>query len=238
MRLDVYLITHGVYKSRTRATAAIAAGCVRVNGAVIRKNAFSVPDGAAVECMPDPLPYVSRGGLKLEGALTRFGVSVQGLRCVDVGASTGGFTHVLLERGAQEVTCVDVGHGQLDPALCADPRVTGLEGTDVRTFYPDRPFAFLCMDVSFISVTRLIGDVSRLLLPGAQAVILVKPQFEVGRAQIGKHGIVRSREAAERKVSEIADLFEQSGLAVRGRMVSPIPGGDGNTEYCLLLQKV
>lgn len=236
MRLDAFLTEKAYYKSRARASAAIRSGCVKVNGTVVLKNAFSVEAEDRVECLPDPVPYVSRGGLKLVGALEHFGISVENLQCVDIGSSTGGFTQVLLERGAAHVTCVDVGHGQLAPELRADGRITVCEGTDARTFRPGVLFDFLCMDVSFISVLHLTDTVCSLLKSGGEAVILIKPQFEVGRAFIGKNGIVKSDTVGYRKTEEICDAFRAAGLTPLGLMPSPIRGGNGNTEYCVRLK--
>lgn len=233
MRLDIYLTQKGFYKSRARAAAAIAAGCVQVDGNVVLKNSFTISAGALVECMPDPVPYVSRGGLKLAGALAKFEINVQGCSCLDIGSSTGGFTHVLLERGADHVTCVDVGHDQLDPILVQDSRVTVFEGTDARTFRPGVQYDFICMDVSFISVLALMETVQCLLNPNGQAVILIKPQFELGRSALNKNGIVKSKEAGRRRAEEIVKYFTEMGNFRKGvLMESPIQGGDGNTEYC------
>lgn len=233
MRLDVFLSDHQYYKSRARAVRAIGAGCVRVNGRVITKNSYDVNECDVLECMPDPIPYVSRGGLKLEGALCRFGIDVRGKTCLDIGSSTGGFTHVLLERGAYSVTCVDVGHDQLDPLLKSDPRVVLHEDTDARSFRPPVQYDFICMDVSFISVTQLMDTVYALLKPDGQTVILIKPQFELGHQALNKKGIVKSTDAGRKKADSIATYFcDRYGFRLQGMMESPIKGGDGNTEYC------
>ncbi|MBR5280270.1 MAG: TlyA family RNA methyltransferase [Clostridia bacterium] len=233
MRLDRYLADQGFYKSRERAARAIESGCVKVNDRVILKTSFQVEEDIKIDCSPDPVPYVSRGGLKLLGALERFKLSPDSLCCLDIGASTGGFTHVLLEKGASEVTCVDVGHGQLDPILRADPRVRVYEGTDARTFRPEASYDFICMDVSFISVTQMLETVCALIKPTSNIVILIKPQFELSRSALNKNGIVKNKEMGLRRVQEIISFFcEQGNLKLGGFMESPIQGGDGNIEYC------
>ncbi len=237
MRLDLYLTHHHFYKSRARAVQAIAAGCVKVNDTVILKNAFLVPEDATVVCLPDPVPYVSRGGLKLAGAIRHFQLDVRDLDCLDIGSSTGGFTHVLLENGASHITCVDVGHGQMDPRLARHPQISLFEDTDGRYFRPGKQFDFICMDVSFISVTQLGETVKCLLKPTGQAVILVKPQFELGRKALNKQGIVKSKDACLTCLKEIIQYFtQQIGFQLAGSMESPIRGGDGNIEYCIWLK--
>ncbi len=233
MRLDRYLADKGFYKSRERAARAIEAGCVKVNNTVILKASYTVQEDARIVCSPDPVPYVSRGGLKLLGALNYFKLSTEGLSCLDIGASTGGFTHVLLEKGAQQVTCVDVGHGQLDPMLLSDSRVQVFEGTDARTFRPGVQYDFICMDVSFISVTQMLETVCTLTKPGGNIVILIKPQFELTRSALNKNGIVKNKEMGLRRAKEIVSFFcDQGHLSLGGLMESPIQGGDGNIEYC------
>lgn len=233
MRLDRYLADQGFYKSRERAARAVESGCVQVNDTVILKASYMVPENAKVVCLPDPVPYVSRGGLKLLGALNHFKLSPNGQSCLDIGASTGGFTHVLLEKGASDVTCVDVGHGQLDSTLLQDPRVHVFEGTDARTFRPNVQYDFICMDVSFISVTQMLETVCTLIKPGGNIVILIKPQFELTRSALNKNGIVKNKEIGLRRAKEIVSFFCQQGnLRSGGLMESPIHGGDGNIEYC------
>ncbi len=233
MRIDAYLASHGYYKSRARASGAIAAGCVRVNGKVIMKNSYIVQEDDRVECFPDPIPYVSRGGLKLAGALDFFDISVYGKDCLDIGSSTGGFTHVLLEKGAAHITCVDVGHDQMDPILVSNPCITLYEGTDARLFRPGKQYDFICMDVSFISATQLIDTIGMLLKPDGNVVILIKPQFELDRRALNKNGIVKSKEIGKNRANEVADLYcSVCNFRLRGIMESPIKGGDGNIEYC------
>ncbi|MBR5500452.1 MAG: TlyA family RNA methyltransferase [Clostridia bacterium] len=233
MRLDRYLADNAFYKSRERAARAIESGCVKVNGNVILKPSHSVSPDAQIICSPDPVPYVSRGGLKLLGALNEFKISVEGLSCLDIGSSTGGFTHVLLEKGAADVTCVDVGHDQLDPILRADSRIQVYEGTDARTFRPGIQYDFICMDVSFISVTQMLDTIRTLIKPTGQILILIKPQFELSRSALNKNGIVKNKDFGLRRAKEIVSLFcEQGEFRAGGLIESPIHGGDGNIEYC------
>ena len=240
MRLDVWLTEHGIYKSRTRAAGAVKSGCVSLDGKTIVRPSYELDetDASRLVCLPDPLEYVGRGALKLEYALERFGIDVAGMTCVDLGASTGGFTQVLLKRGAASVTAVDVGHGQLDSTLRDDPRVTTVEGCDARAFTPPegQKFDFLCMDLSFISIRKLRDKVAELLAPGGCAVVLFKPQFEVGRGAVGKGGIVRDAARAQAAMFETTSEYESAGLVLRGQCESPVKGGDGNTEYRLFFR--
>ena len=235
MRLDVFLSDNGFYRSRTRAAGAVKAGCVSIGGRTVFKPSYDLSESEqpVLSCLPDPLDYVGRGALKLDFALEHFGISVEGLECIDVGASTGGFTQVLLRRGAKCVIAVDVGHGQLDKEIASDPRVVDLEGNDVRNCEFEDRFDFLSMDVSFISVTMLAAKTADLVKPGGNAVILFKPQFEVGRKYIGKGGIVRSSEASAAAMDNAVRAFTDAGFSFLGSTVSPITGGDGNTEYLL-----
>lgn len=233
MRLDVFLTERGYYKSRARSARAVSEGCVKVNGSVVTKSSYDVDNGDLIEAAEDPVAYVSRGGLKLEGALNRFGIDVSGRTCVDIGASTGGFTQVLLERGASHVDCVDVGTNQLAPELRSDPRVSSFENTDAREFAPGRVYDFLCMDVSFISVKSLSDTVLRLLAPDGTAVILVKPQFEAGRQALNKKGIVKDIKLAEKALADVISHYISAGFEIRGSIVSPVKGGDGNVEYLI-----
>ncbi|MCB5175267.1 TlyA family RNA methyltransferase [Microvirga lenta] len=233
-RADVVLVERGFFTSRARAQEAIAAGLVTVNGAVIRKASDAVPDEAAITA-EQPHPYVSRGGVKLAAALDAFAIDPDGCICLDVGASTGGFTEVLLGRGAAHVYAVDVGHGQLHPKVAQDPRVTNLEGTDARALTPDlipRAADLLVSDVSFISLKLVLPAAVALLKPRATLAVLVKPQFEAGRDHV-KKGIVRD-EAVHRAVCEDMTAFVASlGFTPLGLVPSPIEGGDGNREFLL-----
>jgi 23S rRNA (cytidine1920-2'-O)/16S rRNA (cytidine1409-2'-O)-methyltransferase len=231
-RADVVLVERGFFSSRARAQAAIAAGLVRVEGVALRKASEAIDEAAAIEAEA-PHPYVSRGGVKLAAALDAFALDPAGLVCLDVGASTGGFTDVLLKRGAARVVAVDVGHGQLAPGLAADPRVVSLEGLDARALAVDEigepPGAIVC-DVSFISQRLVLPAVLKLAARPAWLVSLVKPQFEVGPAEIVK-GRVRSEKALERACDEVAACIAAQEWALIGLMPSPVRGGAGAREF-------
>lgn len=233
-RADVVLVERGFFTSRARAQEAIAAGLVTVNGTVIRKASDPVPEEAVITA-EQPHPYVSRGGVKLAAALDIFQIDPKGLACLDIGASTGGFTEVLLKRGAAHVYAVDVGHGQMHPTIAADPRVTNLEGTDARSLDSGlipQPIDLLVSDVSFISLKLVLPPVIPLLKPHAMLAVLVKPQFEAGRDHV-KKGIVRDA-AVHRAVCEDMTAFVTSlGFEPMGIVPSPIEGGDGNREFLL-----
>jgi 23S rRNA (cytidine1920-2'-O)/16S rRNA (cytidine1409-2'-O)-methyltransferase len=233
-RADVVLVERGFFASRARAQEAIAAGLVTVNGAVIRKASDAVPEEAVITA-EQPHPYVSRGGVKLAAALDAFHIDPKDKICLDVGASTGGFTEVLLTRGAAHVYAVDVGHSQLHPTIVGNARVTNLEGTDARSLNPDlipRAADLLVSDVSFISLKLVLPPVIALLKPRAELAVLVKPQFEAGRDHV-KKGIVRD-EAMHRAVCENLTAFVASlGFTIIGLVPSPIEGGDGNREFLL-----
>jgi 23S rRNA (cytidine1920-2'-O)/16S rRNA (cytidine1409-2'-O)-methyltransferase len=233
-RADVALVERGFYASRARAQEAIAAGLVTADGRPVRKPSDLISAGAAIEA-GQPHPYVSRGGVKLAAALDAFRLDPRGWVCLDVGASTGGFTEVLLQRGAAKVYAVDVGRDQLHPSLRADPRVVSLESTDARALTPDlipEPADALVSDVSFISLKLVLPAAVRLLKPKAILAVLVKPQFEAGPAHVRK-GIVRD-EAVHRAVCEdIAAFVRSLGFEVVGVVPSPIEGGDGNREFLL-----
>jgi len=231
-RLDVALVARGLVPSRERAQEAIAAGMVRVNGQVVSKASRKVGPEDSLEVTGDPIGYVGRGGLKLEGALDAFGISPAGVVCLDVGASTGGFTDCLLRRGARLVYAVDVGRGQLHPALRSDPRVVAMEETDIRTVaHLPEPPALAAVDVSFISLTLVLPHVARLLAPGGQIVALIKPQFEVGPAGVGKGGIVRDPRHHRRAVDRVLGAATALGLLARQVIDSPITGTEGNREF-------
>jgi 23S rRNA (cytidine1920-2'-O)/16S rRNA (cytidine1409-2'-O)-methyltransferase len=233
-RADVVLVERGIFPSRARAQAAIAAGLVRIDGEVLIKASDTVEEGAVIEAEA-PHPYVSRGGVKLAAALDAFALDPAGLACLDVGASTGGFTDVLLRRGAKSVIAVDVGHGQLDPRLATDPRVRSLEGVDARSLTEDlvglRPGAIVC-DVSFISQRLVLPGVLSLAVRPAWLVSLVKPQFEVGPAEIVK-GRVKSEAALVRACADVRASIEALGWTVLGLAPSPIPGGGGAKEFLI-----
>lgn len=239
MRLDAALVERGIFKSRTRAQRAIEEGSITVNGKVITKPSFSVSENDAVLSSGDPLPYVSRGGLKLQGAFDIFKISVKNLNCIDIGASTGGFTEVLLINGADSVCAVDVGHSQLDESLLANPKVKNLEKTDFRNL-PDEyngTFEFACSDVSFISVTLLLPRMYEVIKDGGCAVVLIKPQFESDTKKVGKNGIVRDINARKKAVSKVTACAEVCGFTIKGITDSPVKGGDGNVEYLMYIKK-
>ena len=233
-RADLALVERGFFESRARAQEAIAAGLVTQNGIAVRKASEMIAENAVVSA-ERPHPYVSRGGLKLAAALDAFAFDPAGAICLDLGASTGGFTEVLLLRGAARVYAVDVGHSQLHPKVAADPRVRSLESTDARNLDPGLvpdPIDFLVADVSFISLKLVLPAAVALLKPGAALAVLVKPQFEAGRDRV-KKGIVRD-EAVHRAVCEDMTAFITSlGLTPLGLIASPIEGGDGNREFLL-----
>jgi 23S rRNA (cytidine1920-2'-O)/16S rRNA (cytidine1409-2'-O)-methyltransferase len=233
-RADVVLVERGFFASRARAQEAITAGLVTVNYTPVRKASETVPEGAVIAA-EQPHPYVSRGGVKLAAALDAFGIDPGGQVCLDIGASTGGFTEVLLIRGAAHVYAVDVGHGQLSPKIAGDPRVTNLEGTDARSLTAEiipQPASLLVSDVSFISLKLVLPAAVARLEPRATLAVLVKPQFEAGRDHV-KKGIVRD-EAVHRAVCEDLTAFVTAlGFTPLGLVPSPIEGGDGNREFLL-----
>jgi 23S rRNA (cytidine1920-2'-O)/16S rRNA (cytidine1409-2'-O)-methyltransferase len=238
-RLDQALVARGLAESRARAQALIAAGVVTVDGLAETKPARKVGPAAALALTADPLPYVSRAALKLVHALDVFALDPAGAIALDLGASTGGFAQVLLERGAAEVWAVDVGHGQLAPALRAAPGLHAIEGLNARDLDASHVPApgFITSDLSFISLAKALPPALGLAQPGATLVALIKPQFEVGPAFVGKGGIVRDAAAVARIRAEIRAFLETSGWEVIGEDVSPIQGGDGNTEYLIAARK-
>jgi 23S rRNA (cytidine1920-2'-O)/16S rRNA (cytidine1409-2'-O)-methyltransferase len=238
-RLDQILVERGLADSREKARALILAGSVKVDGQKSDKPGHSFPEGCNV-VVAAPLPYVSRGGFKLAAALEHFGIDVRGTVCLDVGSSTGGFTDCLLQRGAAKVYAVDVGHGQLDWKLRNDPRVIVREGVNARYLQPmdltagDFPehFGLAVCDASFISATLLIPAMVPLLAENGQMVILVKPQFEVGREQVGKGGIVRDPELHRAACDRVTAAVDALGFSA-SIMESPILGAEGNREFLL-----
>ena len=242
LRLDELLVARGLFATRSRARDAIARGTVTVGGAAAAKPGQTVPADAALAVDDPARSYVSRAALKLVAGLDTFKCDPAGKVALDVGASTGGFTQVLLERGAAHVFAVDVGHGQLAPRLAADRRVTAIEGLNARdlasTDLGGASPQFIVCDVSFISLKLALPPALPLAAPGAEGVFLVKPQFEAGRAAIGKGGLLKDPADAERIAREIADwLATQSGWRVLGLLASPIAGSDGNREFLLAGEK-
>jgi 23S rRNA (cytidine1920-2'-O)/16S rRNA (cytidine1409-2'-O)-methyltransferase len=233
-RLDRLLVERGLADSREKAQALIMAGEVLVNGQKATKPGHTVSDDIAIELLARP-PYVSRGGLKLAGALQHFGIDVAGKVCLDIGSSTGGFSDVLLQAGAARVHAVDVGVGQLAWSIRTDPRVVLHEGINARQLSLDRigePVALIVCDVSFISVTLILPAAVPLLQPGGQMVILIKPQFEVGKGQVGKGGIVREPELHEAACRRVTGAVREYGFETE-IMDSPILGAEGNKEFLL-----
>lgn len=234
MRLDLFLFKEGLAESRSRARELIERGLVRVEGRVVNKPSYSVVD-EKVEVL-ESLKYVSRAGEKLEAALDRFGIDVQGKLCLDVGSSTGGFTQCLLERGAGFVYALDVGKNQLHPSLREDERVKLFEETDIRDFKVDILFDFVAVDVSFISLKLVLPRVYRLLKDGGELVALFKPQFEVGKGNT-KKGIVKDRKLVERVKGELIGFANSLGFCFMGSLESPIKGKKGNLEHLLYFVK-
>lgn len=235
-RLDVLLVERGLVPSRARARALILAREVLVDGELALRAAAPVAADATLE-VKTPAPYASRGGEKLAGALARSVVVVEGRQCLDVGASTGGFTDCLLQAGAAHVTAVDVGYGQLVPALRADARVTVRERTNARYLEPlPQPVELVVMDVSFISVTTVLPAVLRSTRPGCDLLVLVKPQFEAGRDQVEHGGVVRDALVHASCVTRVALWAIDQGLRVRGVIRSPLVGPAGNQEFFLWLR--
>ena len=234
MRIDKLLFSRGLAKSRESAQRMIRDGNVLVDGKIITKPSFEAAEECDITLVGETLKYVSRGGLKLERALDAFAIDVNGLDCVDIGASTGGFTDCLLKRGASHVRAVDVGRSQLDKTLERDERVTSFEGVNARYLKPE-DIGGLCdmavCDVSFISLTLIMPAVSELLSEKGCFVALIKPQCEAGRANIGKNGIVKDRNIHAEVIERVIDAAAECGLHCFALTASPILGGDGNREY-------
>lgn len=237
-RLDVYLFEKNFFDSREKARAAVMAGLVSVNGLPAQKPGQAVKEGVQILLKGGP-KFVSRGGLKLEKALESFNIDLSGLLVLDVGASTGGFTDCALQRGARGVYAVDVGYGQLAWKLRCDPRVVLLERTNIKLLEPgalgEQP-DFATIDVSFISLGKVLPNVSRLLKPGAPCVALIKPQFEAGREKVGKKGVVKDPRVHEEVIFSIFKTAENFGWTVLGLNYSPVRGPEGNIEYLIYLK--
>jgi len=239
-RLDVALVDRGLAASRERARALIMAGQVRVDGQVVSKAGASVGEAASIELDVADHPYVSRGGVKLAHALDDFGIDPSGKRALDVGASTGGFTDVLLQRGAAGVIAVDVGRGQLDWKLRTDPRVDVHDGVNARHLTADdvpHPVDLVVIDVSFISLDHILPALLPFLAEGADVVALVKPQFEAGREQVGKHGLVTDPAVHDAVIAKVTAAAEAIGLIRVAMAPSAIRGATGNQEFFLHLRK-
>jgi len=239
-RLDLLLVQRGLVESREKAKRMIMAGLVKVNNHISDKPGHLIPVSSEISLEEPSLPYVSRGGLKLEAALDRFSVEVKGKTLMDVGASTGGFTDCLLQRGAEKVIAVDVGYGQLHWKIRQDPRVVVIEKTNIRYLGPEQikePINGAVIDVSFISLKLVIPPVSHLLLEKAFIVALIKPQFEVEKDQVGKGGVVRDPSLREEVIANLSRFFKEAGWHLEGCIPSPILGPKGNQEYLVCLKR-
>ncbi len=236
-RIDKLLVERGLADSRTRAQAMIMAGVVLVDEQRVEKpsHQFDPNSSIRIKGSDDPTArYVGRGGLKLEAALREFQIDVAGFNCLDVGASTGGFTDCLLQHGARAVVAIDVGHNQIDWSLRNDPRVEVREGVNARYLKPEdfvQQFHLAVMDVSFISATKVLPAIVPLIVAGGSIITLIKPQFEVGRGEVGGGGIVRDAGKRLRVIEEVNEAARELGLKVVKVMESPITGADGNVEY-------
>ena len=239
-RLDVLLVNRGLAESREKAKAIIMSGNVYVEGQKEDKAGSTFVDTANIEVRGNTLKYVSRGGLKLEKAMENFDVTIEGKVCMDVGSSTGGFTDCMLQNGAVKVYSVDVGHGQLAWKLRNDERVVCMEKTNIRYVTPEDvadKINFSSIDVSFISLTKVLGPVKELLSDDGQIVCLIKPQFEAGREKVGKHGVVRDSAVHLEVIEKVIDFAISIGFEVLNLEFSPVKGPEGNIEYLLHLQK-
>ena len=234
-RLDTEIVLRGIARSRERAKEMIKSGNISVNGNPVSKASYEVTQNDIIESSEQEL-YVGRGALKIEKATEVFGLNFSGKVCLDIGASTGGFTDFMIKNGAVKVFAVDVGHGQLAQSLRNDSRVINFEGTDIRTVTPESlgdKVDFISADVSFISLKMIIPVLCNLLNDGAESVVLIKPQFEAGKKNIGKNGIVKSEKVRLAVVEDIKNFATATGFYVYETMESPIKGGSGNTEYLI-----
>ena len=239
-RLDVLLVKRNLAASREKAKAIIMSGIVYVDGQKEDKAGTTFPEEAMIEVRGHTLPYVSRGGLKLEKAIKNFDVNGEGKVCTDVGSSTGGFTDCMLQNGAVKVFAIDVGRGQLDWKLRQDPRVVCMEKTNIRYVTPediDDKLDFASVDVSFISLTKVLGPARALLTDQGQMVCLIKPQFEAGREKVGKKGVVRDKKVHEEVIQKIEDFCLSNGFSIHNLEYSPIKGPEGNIEYLIYIEK-
>ena len=241
-RIDTLLVERGLAQSRTRAQALVMAGVVLVDEQLVNKPSEKFAAEANIRIKvsgASPHDYVSRGGLKLETALREFQIDVNGLTCLDVGSSTGGFTDCLLRQGARRVVALDVGHNQIDWRLRTDPRVEVREGRNARYLKPedfDQKFDVVTIDVAFISATKILPAVVPLLIERGRIITLIKPQFEVGKGEVGKGGIVKDPEKHQRVISEVNNAAQALGLKVAGLIESPVHGADGNVEFLALYE--
>ena len=240
IRLDQLLVSRGLVSGRDRAKELIAQGLVLADGQPAKKPAQKYEETVSLEILNDAAHFVSRAAHKLEGALEAFSIDLTGRVVLDVGASTGGFTQCALERGAAFVYAVDVGSGQLAASLRQDPRVSNLEKTDIRALFPEhlpKIPSFAACDVSFISLRLVLPSIRQLLAQDGEAVVLIKPQFEAGRADVGRGGLVKDPKVHLRVLREMVELFKLNSFTVSGLTVSPIHGGDGNIEFLAWLRR-
>ena len=239
-RLDVLLVSRGLAPSREKAKTMIMEGNVFVNNNREDKAGSTFADDCKIEIHGNTLKYVSRGGLKLEKAMTHFGITLDGKVCMDIGASTGGFTDCMLQNGASKVYSVDVGYGQFAWKLRQNPRVVCMEKTNIRYVTPediDDALDFASVDVSFISLTKVLGPARALLKDDGQMVCLIKPQFEAGREKVGKKGVVRDKAVHEEVINKVIDFALEIGFSVHNLEYSPIKGPEGNIEYLVYIEK-
>ena len=238
-RLDILVTERGLAESREKAKALIMAGQIYVDNQKADKPGDTFPEECRIESRGKGLPYVSRGGLKLEKAMEEFPITLEGKTCMDIGASTGGFTDCMLQKGARKVYAVDVGYGQLAWQLRQDSRVVVMERTNARALTPDmfpESMDLGVMDVSFISIRLILPALHGLLKPGGEVVCLIKPQFEAGKADVGKKGVVRDKAVHERVLREMCEFFPTAGYTLMGLDYSPIRGPEGNIEYLAYLK--
>ncbi len=237
-RLDKIIVDRGIASSRERARALIMEGKVLVKGTPVTKAGSMVASDAPVEVRGGEIPYVSRGGLKLEAALEHFGISAAGKVAMDVGSSTGGFADCLLEHGAAKVYCIDVGYGQLAWKLRQDPRIVLIERTNIRYLEREKipePIDLVTIDVSFISLVKVVPRVLEFLQPGGEMIALIKPQFEVGKGEVDKGGVIKDAAKRQRAVVQVQEALESMGLKTIGIMESPVRGQKGNVEYLIYM---
>lgn len=237
-RLDVLLVNRGLAPSREKAKTMIMEGNVFVNNNREDKAGSTFPEDCQIEVRGKTLQYVSRGGLKLEKAMTHFGITLEGKICMDIGASTGGFTDCMLQNGAQKVYAVDVGYGQFAWKLRQDERVVCMEKTNIRYVTPEQigdALDFASVDVSFISLTKVLGPAKELLKEDGQMVCLIKPQFEAGREKVGKKGVVRDKSVHEEVIEKVISFALETGFSIYNLEYSPIKGPEGNIEYLVYI---
>ncbi|NLM35731.1 MAG: TlyA family RNA methyltransferase [Clostridiales bacterium] len=239
-RLDLLLVEKGMFQSREKARAAIMSGDIYVNGIKITKCGHIVKKDNSIEFKGNTMPYVSRGGYKLEKAIKTFNIQLAGKTCMDIGASTGGFTDCMLQNGAAKVYAIDVGYGQFAWKLRIDPRVVSMERTNIRYVKPEdlqELCDFASIDVSFISLTKVLPAVKALLKESGEIIALIKPQFEAGREKVGKKGVVREKSTHKEVINNVVNYAMQEKFSIIGLDYSPIKGPEGNIEYLIYLKK-